>query len=63
MTKHRQLITKVTVKGIDYFCLDLIFVLLYSFVYMELCVCVCVCVFSIAACFDYFIIAILCVTF
>ena len=44
MTKHRQLITKVTVKGIDSFCLDLFFVLLYSFVYMELCVCVCVCV-------------------
>ena len=42
MTKHRQPITKVTVKGIDSICLDLFFVLLYSFVYMELCVCVCV---------------------
>ena len=41
MTKHRQPTTKVTVKGVDSICLDLFFVLLYSFVYMELCVYVC----------------------
>ena len=58
MTKHRQPTTKITVKGIDSICLDFLF--LFSFTILSTWSFVCVCMFSIAAYFDYFIIAILC---